>query len=136
MSDIQERRTLNLSEVAQLLGVDRKVIAKEAKAGRLPFPVFRIATRWLVPYAAIKRIAGELSVPTDFVPERKTLRIDEVAELLGIARSTLYVHMRDDTFPFPVIRLGERMVVPYVVVEKLLAGEYIEPTWLAPQDEH
>ena len=41
--------------------------------------------------------------------ERKILRIEEVTELVGLARSTIYAKVSAGSFP-PPIRLGSRSV--------------------------
>ena len=41
--------------------------------------------------------------------ERKILRIEEVTELVGLARSTIYAKVSEGGFP-PPIRLGARSV--------------------------
>jgi excisionase family DNA binding protein len=51
--------------------------------------------------------------------ERLTLTIEEVAQMLGCGRSLAYDMARDGRLP--VLRLGRKMVVPRVAVEKLLA---------------
>jgi excisionase family DNA binding protein len=56
-------------------------------------------------------------------PDRQTLTIDEVASALGIDRSTAYALAKRDALPAPVIRLGRRLVVDRVALERALAGE-------------
>ena len=60
--------------------------------------------------------------------ERATLTIEEVAALLGIARSTAFALAKRDALPVPVIRLGRRMVVSRELIERLLAGKSTEGT--------
>ena len=55
--------------------------------------------------------------------ERRTLTVPEVAERLGIARSTAFDLAKRNALPVPVIRLGRRLVVSRELVERLLAGE-------------
>jgi excisionase family DNA binding protein len=54
---------------------------------------------------------------------RRTLNVEEVADRLGINRSTAYELIRLGTFPLPVIRLGRRVVVPRQAVTELLGPE-------------
>jgi len=56
---------------------------------------------------------------------RRTLTIPEVAQVLGLARSTAYAMAANDRLPLPVIRLGRRMVVSRDLLERLLAGEVV-----------
>ncbi len=58
---------------------------------------------------------------------RETASITEVADRLGIARSTAYELAASGRLPVPVIRLGRRMVVPRVALDRLLAGERLAP---------
>jgi excisionase family DNA binding protein len=58
--------------------------------------------------------------------ERATLSLEELAALLGIARSTVFALAKRDALPVPVIRLGRRLVVSRELVERLLAGESSE----------
>ena len=51
--------------------------------------------------------------------ERKTVTVKEAATLLGIGRDTAYAAVRDGTLPS--IRLGKRLVIPIVALNKLLS---------------
>jgi excisionase family DNA binding protein len=53
--------------------------------------------------------------------ERKTLTLSEVADLLGIARSTVYQLAAQDRLPVPTIRLGRRMVVSRSAIDEQLS---------------
>jgi excisionase family DNA binding protein len=55
--------------------------------------------------------------------ERRTLTIPEVAERLGVARSTAYALAKRDALPVPVIQVGRRRLVASEPLERLLAGE-------------
>lgn len=46
------------------------------------------------------------------LPDTPTLTVPEVAELLGISVSGAYAAARENTFPFPVLKIGGRYVVP------------------------
>jgi len=51
--------------------------------------------------------------------EAATLKIEEAAQLLGIGRQTAYDLARQGKLP--VLRLGKRLVVPKVALERMLA---------------
>jgi excisionase family DNA binding protein len=52
--------------------------------------------------------------------DRRTYTVTEVAELLGISRSSAYLCVRRGDIPSLV--LGRRVVVPRSAVERLLTG--------------
>ncbi|MFL5760257.1 MAG: helix-turn-helix transcriptional regulator [Thermomicrobiales bacterium] len=54
---------------------------------------------------------------------RATMTIEEVAAVLGLARSTAYDLAKADRLPVPVIRAGKRIFVSRALVERILAGE-------------
>ncbi|MGC4107066.1 MAG: helix-turn-helix domain-containing protein [Thermomicrobiales bacterium] len=54
------------------------------------------------------------------VPDRRTMNIEPLAEMLGISRMKAYDLARRDELPVPVIRLGRRMVVSVAAVDALL----------------
>jgi excisionase family DNA binding protein len=54
---------------------------------------------------------------------RATMTIEEVAAVLGLARSTAYDLAKGDRLPVPVIRAGKRIFVSRRLVERVLAGE-------------
>ncbi len=54
---------------------------------------------------------------------RWTMTIEEVATALGIDRSTAYELAAIDQLPAPVIRLGRRMVIGRVALERALVGD-------------
>lgn len=56
---------------------------------------------------------------------RRTLTIPEVAEALGLARSTAYELAATNRLPVPIIRIGRRVVVSRERLERLLAGDLI-----------
>ncbi len=55
-----------------------------------------------------------------------TLSIDQVAAVLGVARSTIYESIRRGDFPLPVIRIGARRVVSMAALAQLLGVEMTE----------
>jgi len=76
------------------------------------------------------RDASELSLPRrpSAVRRRSSstnvlLTISEVADLLGVHRSTLYRTIGRAGLPLPIIRVGATMRVPRVAVERMLGGE-------------
>jgi excisionase family DNA binding protein len=50
----------------------------------------------------------------------KTMKISDLAKILGISRPVAYELARRDELPVPVIRLGRRMVVSQQAVDELL----------------
>ncbi len=52
---------------------------------------------------------------------RRTYSIDEVAKLLGIGRNSAYEAARRGDFP--TIKVGGRIVVPKVALDRMLEGE-------------
>lgn len=50
------------------------------------------------------------------------LSVEETAILLGETRSTLYRAVKAGTLPLPVLRIGSRIRIPRVAVERLVAG--------------
>lgn len=59
-----------------------------------------------------------MSVPT---VDGLTMTVPQTAKLLGISRNLAYELARQGALP--VIRLGKRLVVPKLALEKLLSGE-------------
>lgn len=53
--------------------------------------------------------------------ERLTLTVEESAKALGIGRSAAYEAIRRGDIPS--IRIGKRLVVPKVALERLLAAD-------------
>ncbi len=53
--------------------------------------------------------------------ERATYTIEEAAEILGIGRSSAYQAVR--TGQIPTLRVGRRLLVPRVALERLLERE-------------
>ena len=51
---------------------------------------------------------------------RQTYTVVETAEILGIGRSSAYQAVRDGQIP--AIRLGRRLLVPKVALERMLNG--------------
>jgi excisionase family DNA binding protein len=50
------------------------------------------------------------------------LSVEETAILLGEARSTLYRAVKAGTLPLPMFRIGARIRIPRVAVERLIDG--------------
>jgi excisionase family DNA binding protein len=57
--------------------------------------------------------------------KRPLVTVEEAANLLGESRSTFYRAIKDGTFPLPVYRIGRRMKIPRLAVERLIAGELL-----------
>lgn len=51
-----------------------------------------------------------------------TLSIPDAAQLLGIGRNLAYDLARNDQFPVRILRLGQRMRVSRVELDRYLAG--------------
>ena len=60
---------------------------------------------------------------TKTAPEPATLSIPAAAERLGIGRSLAYALVQRDEFPVRILRLGQRMRVSRVELDRYLAGE-------------
>ena len=71
-----------------------------------------------VPYEAAKRAEGLTSSPS---PERLTLTVEEAAATLGISRAFAYEAVRRGEIPS--IRIGRRVLVPRVALDRLVGGE-------------
>ncbi len=52
--------------------------------------------------------------------ESATYRIEEAAKVLGISRNSAYEAAR--TGQLPTVRLGKRLVVPKIALDRLLSG--------------
>lgn len=61
------------------------------------------------------------------------LSITELAALVGVNPATLYRTINRGEFPLPIVRLGTRMQVPRVAVERLLHGD-VAPDSRVPRD--
>lgn len=61
--------------------------------------------------------------PGDEPEQSKTLTVRAAAKQLGIAESFLYRLIQRGDAPFPVLRLGRRVVVSRVALERYLAGD-------------
>lgn len=57
--------------------------------------------------------------------ERATLTVEEAARVLGIGRNAAYEAARRGDLP--ALRIGGRIVVPRVALERLLAGDQPQP---------
>lgn len=52
-----------------------------------------------------------------------TITVQPVAKILNCSPSSIYASIKDNTFPFPVIRIGERIVIPTAPIRKALGIE-------------
>ena len=66
-------------------------------------------------YCVTEKYAITLTV---FLMDKKTLSIPEAGKALGIGRSAAYEAAR--TGQLPTIRIGKRLLVPIVALERLL----------------
>lgn len=55
------------------------------------------------------------------------LTLTEVADALGLHRSTLYRAISRNDFPLPVVRIGSQMRVPKTAVQRLLGLRIDDP---------
>lgn len=60
--------------------------------------------------------------PQPELPKRKMLTVPEVAAILGVTKNTLYNHVARGTCPFPVQRVGKRVLVAPEAVEAFRLG--------------
>lgn len=49
-----------------------------------------------------------------------TISATEAAPILGASKSSIYNAIKDGSFPFPVIRIGERIVIPTAPIREAL----------------
>lgn len=49
-----------------------------------------------------------------------TTTVVPVSKILGCSPSSIYTAIKDGTFPFPVIRIGERIVIPTAPIREAL----------------
>ena len=57
--------------------------------------------------------------------DRSTLTVEEAAARLGISRTLAYELARTGRLPVPVLRLGRRVLVSRLALERVLAAEQI-----------
>lgn len=70
--------------------------------------------------------------------ESPLVGLTELADILGVHRSTLYRSIESGRFPLPIVRVGARISVPRAAVDRLLAGGGDSPRATPPalQDDH
>lgn len=51
---------------------------------------------------------------------KTTISGGDVAPVLGMSKSAVYAAIRDDKFPFPVLRIGGRIVIPTAPIREAL----------------
>lgn len=54
-----------------------------------------------------------------------TISSADAAAVLGMSKSAVYAAIRDDKFPFPVIRIGGRIVIPTAPIREALGIEEV-----------
>jgi excisionase family DNA binding protein len=57
--------------------------------------------------------------------DRSTLTVEEAAARLGISRTLAYELARAGRLPVPVLRLGRRVVVSRMALDRVLAADLI-----------
>lgn len=53
-------------------------------------------------------------------PRRQTYTVEEAGALLGLGRNSAFKAVRDGNIP--AIRIGRRLLVPRVAIERMLSG--------------
>jgi len=71
------------------------------------------------------RISVKHHIEVQMTEVRLTMTVDEAATALGLCRNSAYAAAKDGTLP--TIRIGKRLLVPRVAIERLLAGAH-QPT--------
>lgn len=59
-------------------------------------------------------------------PVRGTVDVPTAAAKIGVHKLTLYKQIREGEVPFPVIRVGRRLLIPTAALDRLLAGEVVQ----------
>jgi excisionase family DNA binding protein len=67
--------------------------------------------------------ARDLAASSSPVIECGTYTIPEAARRLGISRRLAYDLAHRHEFPVPVLRVGERMLVPRTLLERFIGGD-------------
>jgi excisionase family DNA binding protein len=57
---------------------------------------------------------------TNNLPKRRTITVEEAAEILGIGRSTAFRYVQSGKIPS--IKIGNRVLLTDTIIERLLAG--------------
>lgn len=57
-----------------------------------------------------------------------TVPIQEVLERTDVSLSALYKAIREEKVPFPVVRIGARIVIPREPFEAVMRGEFVKAT--------
>lgn len=63
--EITDRQTMNLADVAKVLGISRPVAYALAQKGELPVPVIRLGRRMVVSKRAVEALLNQTSVDSD-----------------------------------------------------------------------
>lgn len=71
--------------------------------------------------AAIERQQSRQQIDEQGI-EPATYTVKAAARRIGIAESFLYRQIQSGACPFPVLRIGRRVVVPRAALERYLAG--------------
>lgn len=54
---------------------------------------------------------------------RQTYNVSNVAEILGMSKTSIYTAIKTGEFPFPVIKVGNRYVIPRQPVDAAINPE-------------
>lgn len=60
-----DRQTVNLSDVAKVLGISRPVAYALAQKGEFPLPIIRLGRRMVVSKRALNALLDQTEVPSD-----------------------------------------------------------------------
>ena len=82
--------------------------------------------------ASSARQGSPVGIGTAVRPTNPLLTISEVADLIGVHRSTLYRTIGRASLPLPVVRVGATMRVPRAAVERMLSGDVTSRELLRP----
>lgn len=62
-------------------------------------------------------------MPKAEVKESATMTVEECARYIGVSRESAYKAVHDGTLP--VLRIGQRFLIPRAALDRLLAGETV-----------
>lgn len=124
-------------------------------AGRWPTPVIRFGREYRIPAKTLDEV---ITIGIQPSPEqtwqhfigsqtrgtRHTTKLDrpppvvlsvaEVAKLLRVTPAVVYKSVRDGSLPFPVIRVGRTIRIPFQSVNRIIAGNRGTPAWTSAMD--
>lgn len=75
-----------------------------------------------IPSGSMNRRSEHVSRNSSIHRPKPLLSVEETAILLGETRSTVYRAVKAGTLPLPMFRIGARIRIPRVAVERLIDG--------------